>query len=95
MTSYWMQDHGDAKRIKLLSFYLLVVILCGHLGLPAKGEGAESSIGIIRASNLNMRPAANTQQPPLMIEHMQSADEFDRSRAFLFETGKQIGVNFG
>lgn len=41
------------------------------------------------------RLAALPQQPPLMIEHMQSADEYDHSRAFLFETGKQIGVSFG
>jgi sugar phosphate isomerase/epimerase len=40
------------------------------------------------------RLAALPQRPPLMIEHLKSADEYHRSREFLFETGKQIGVRF-
>jgi sugar phosphate isomerase/epimerase len=41
------------------------------------------------------RLAALPQQPPLMIEHMQGAEEYDKSRQFLFDLGPKIGVRFG
>ncbi len=41
------------------------------------------------------RLAALPQQPPLMIEHMQGAGQYDRSREFLLNKGKEIGVGFG
>jgi len=40
------------------------------------------------------RLVALPQKPPLMIEHLKTADEYNRSRDFLFETGKQIGIQF-
>lgn len=39
------------------------------------------------------RLVALPQNPPLMIEHLKSADEYNRSRDYLFETGKQIGIS--
>jgi sugar phosphate isomerase/epimerase len=41
------------------------------------------------------RLAALPQQPPLMIEHMQGADQYNQSREYLFNKGKEIGVGFG
>ena len=61
-----MQDHAGPKGVGLFLKYLLVVVLCSHLCLAGIGYGAKESIGIIRASNLNMRPTAGTHQPPLM-----------------------------
>lgn len=41
------------------------------------------------------RLAALPHQPPLMIEHMKGADQYDQSRQYLLEMGKKIGVRFG
>ncbi len=41
------------------------------------------------------RLAALPGDVPLMIEHMRGADEYDRSRRYLFELGSKIGVSFG
>ncbi len=41
------------------------------------------------------RLAELPQNPPLMIEHMASPEEYDRSRLYLFELGKEIGISFG
>jgi sugar phosphate isomerase/epimerase len=40
------------------------------------------------------RLAALPQNPPLMIEHMRGAEEYDVSRKHLFQLGEQIGVEF-
>lgn len=32
---------------------------------------------------------------PLMIEHMQGPEEYDKSRRYLFDLGRKIGVSFG
>ncbi len=40
------------------------------------------------------RLAALPGDVPLMVEHMQGAEEYDRSRRHLFELGKEIGVRF-
>ena len=31
---------------------------------------------------------------PLMMEHMRGAEEYDKSRRYLFEVGQEIGVSF-
>jgi len=41
------------------------------------------------------RLAALPGDVPLMIEHMKGAEEYDKSREYLFEVGKKIGVSFG
>ena len=41
------------------------------------------------------RLAALPRQPPLMIEHMKDAGQYDQSRQYLLEKGKQIGIRFG
>ena len=33
-------------------------------------------------------------RPPLMIEHMRGAEEYDKCRRHLFELGDKIGVGF-
>lgn len=30
-----------------------------------------------------------------MIEHMKGAEEYDKSRRYLFELGPKVGVSFG
>ncbi len=35
------------------------------------------------------------QQPPLMIEHLPNAEEYDAARNYLLELGPKIGVSFG
>ena len=39
--------------------------------------------------------AALPQQPPLVIEHMKEAAEYDPCRKKLVEVGAKIGVSFG
>lgn len=41
------------------------------------------------------RLAALPGDVPLMIEHMQGAEEYDKSRRYLLELGQKIGVSFG
>ena len=41
------------------------------------------------------RLAALPGDVPLMIEHMQGPEEYDKSRRYLFELGEKIGVSFG
>ena len=40
------------------------------------------------------RLAALPQQPPLMIEHLSGAEEYDAARRYILEVGKKIGVTF-
>ena len=35
------------------------------------------------------------RQPPLMLEHLPNAEEYDRARRHLFELGARVGVNVG
>lgn len=41
------------------------------------------------------RLAALPQQPPLMLEHLESAEEYDAARRHLLEFGGTAGVSFG
>jgi sugar phosphate isomerase/epimerase len=40
------------------------------------------------------RLAALPQQPPLMLEHLPSAEEYDKARAHILELGGKLGVHF-
>lgn len=40
------------------------------------------------------RLAALPLQPPLMIEHLQTEQEYHQSRDYLLATGQRIGVDF-
>src|SRR5262245_42708122 len=40
------------------------------------------------------RLAALPQRPPLMLEHLLNAEEYDKARLHLFDLGKQIQVSF-
>lgn len=41
------------------------------------------------------RLAALPQQPPLMLEHLPNADEYDKGRQYLFDLGRRIDVSVG
>jgi sugar phosphate isomerase/epimerase len=41
------------------------------------------------------RLATLPQKPPLMLEHLPNAEEYDKARLHLFDLGKQIQVSFG
>ena len=41
------------------------------------------------------RLAALPQQPPLMLEHLPNAEEYDKGRQYLFELAQRIGVSVG
>ncbi len=41
------------------------------------------------------RLAALPQRPPLMLEHLPNAEEYDKARVYLFELGDKIGVDVG
>jgi sugar phosphate isomerase/epimerase len=40
------------------------------------------------------RLAALPHQPPLMLEHLPNAEEYDKARAHLFELGSELGLKF-
>ena len=40
------------------------------------------------------RLVALPQDVPLMIEHMQNQEEYDQSRKYIFQTGKELGITF-
>jgi len=40
------------------------------------------------------RLAALPQQPPLMVEHMKNADEYDQSRKYLLDVAAEAGLRF-
>jgi hypothetical protein len=40
------------------------------------------------------RLAALPHSPPLMLEHLPNAEEYDKARLYLFEFGEKIGVRF-
>jgi hypothetical protein len=39
--------------------------------------------------------AALPRQPPLMLEHLPNAEEYDKARRHLFELGAKVGVDVG
>lgn len=41
------------------------------------------------------RLASLDHSAPLMLEHLPSAEEYDKARTHVFEVGNQIGLNFG
>jgi sugar phosphate isomerase/epimerase len=41
------------------------------------------------------RLAALPHEAPLMLEHLPTAEEYDKARLYLFDLSRQIGVNFG
>jgi sugar phosphate isomerase/epimerase len=41
------------------------------------------------------RLAALPQSPPLMVEHMSGAEQYDQSRKYLLEVADKVGVSFG
>ena len=41
------------------------------------------------------RMARLPHEPPLIIEHMRNAEEYDRCRDHLFKVGESVGVSFG
>jgi sugar phosphate isomerase/epimerase len=41
------------------------------------------------------RLAALPQRPPMMLEHLPNAEEYDKARVYLFELGDKIGVDVG
>jgi sugar phosphate isomerase/epimerase len=51
--------------------------------------------GSLDYSTYLRRLATLPQQPPLMLEHMPNAEEYDKGRQYLFDLGRQIGVNVG
>jgi len=41
------------------------------------------------------RLAALPHEAPLMLEHLPNSEEYDKARLYLFDLGRQIGINFG
>lgn len=50
--------------------------------------------GVLDYPTYLKRLAALPHNPPLMIEHLKSEQEYHASRDFLFATGKEIGISF-
>lgn len=50
--------------------------------------------GVLDYATYLKRVAALPQNPPLMIEHLPSAEEYLAARDHIFEVGKKIGVGF-
>jgi sugar phosphate isomerase/epimerase len=52
-------------------------------------------MGSIDYATYLKRLAALPHRPPLMLEHLPSAEEYDKARLYLFELGGKIGVDIG
>ena len=52
-------------------------------------------LGVLDYPTYLRRLSALPQQPPLMMEHLSTAEEYDQGRVHLFEVGKQTGIEFG
>ena len=60
-----------------------------HFREVTLGEGSLDYATYLR------RLAALPADVPLMIEHMKGAEEYDKSRRYLFDLGPKVGVSFG
>jgi sugar phosphate isomerase/epimerase len=52
-------------------------------------------LGVLDYPTYLRRLSRLPQQPPLMMEHLSTAEEYDQARVHLFEVGKQTGIDFG
>lgn len=52
-------------------------------------------LGTIDYATYLRRVAALPHQPPLMLEHLAKAEEYDQARTHLFELGKKLELSFG
>jgi sugar phosphate isomerase/epimerase len=52
-------------------------------------------MGSIDYTTYLKRLAAMPRRPPLMLEHLPNAEEYDKARLYLFELGNKIGVDVG
>ena len=57
----------------------------GRRGLPSAPE----PLHVETAAKLH-----HQARPIRLMEHMRGAEEYDKSRRYLFEVGKEIGVSF-
>lgn len=52
-------------------------------------------LGVLDYPTYLRRLSALPQQPPLMMEHLANAEEYDQARRHLFEVGRRAGIAFG
>ncbi|MCL4179286.1 MAG: sugar phosphate isomerase/epimerase [Verrucomicrobia bacterium] len=52
-------------------------------------------LGVLDYPTYLRRLSALSHQPPLMMEHLSTAEEYDQARVHIFEVGKQTGIDFG
>ncbi len=50
--------------------------------------------GVLDYKTWLRRLAALPHTPPLMMEHLKSAEEYDQARQFIMATGREIGISF-
>ncbi|OQB43497.1 MAG: hypothetical protein BWY09_00147 [Candidatus Hydrogenedentes bacterium ADurb.Bin179] len=50
--------------------------------------------GMIDYTTFLKRLAGMPQQPPLMIEHLSGAEEYDQARKFILMEGEKSGIRF-
>jgi sugar phosphate isomerase/epimerase len=60
-----------------------------HFREVAPGKGALDYPTYLR------RLAKLPQSPPLMLEHLVTAEDYAEARGYIFETGRQTGISFG
>jgi sugar phosphate isomerase/epimerase len=51
--------------------------------------------GVLDFATYLRRLATLPQNPPLMLEHLSTAEEYDAARQHVLETGKKLGLSFG
>lgn len=52
-------------------------------------------LGVLDYPTYLRRLSALPQSPPLMMEHLPNAEEYDQARLHLFEVGRKTGITFG
>jgi sugar phosphate isomerase/epimerase len=57
-------------------------------------EEVRPGLGVLDYATYLKRLAALPHNPPLMIEHLTSAEEYALAKRHIFDVGKRIGLDF-
>jgi sugar phosphate isomerase/epimerase len=62
---------------------------------PRPGREVIPGRGALDYTTYLRRLAQLPHNPPLMLEHLASAEEYSQARQYVFETGRKAGLSFG
>ena len=93
-----LQQHPVAQKAFVESVLAVAQPEAVNIGLVVGTTGAllvDTGSSPRQGADIRAAAQAVAGDVPLMIEHMQGPEEYDRSRARLLEVAKEVGVSFG